>query len=189
MRHRWLSRTVGGCLVLAAGVLSGCVFSQRFENLTAVREGQPTVRFVNETDFRVIAFQAGFDPLDIETNNIDPNENFKIKIEAGDELTLQPPFCYRRYDVGGETLGKLVSILGIEGIGADEVFPEIRFSDVPLGEENDEEATAGQAEPITALLGIDYDCQDTIEFRFTGSPEEGFSVDVTAFPAPEEESP
>ncbi len=147
--------------------LCGCDESG-WVNFFAPLEGQVTITFVNETPYRVITYWGGYNPLDPATD-IDVR---KLKLESG-ESSPAVINCTRRIEIAGESLKRAVEIGKPDGVSADDINEKIAFSDVNLGEDNDEEATAGEGDSVRYELGIDYSCSDILEIHFQQDPDTG----------------
>ncbi len=157
----------GVLLSILAFWISGCE-ETGWVNFFAPLEGQVTITFVNETPYRVITYWGGYNPLDPATG-IDVR---KLKLESGDSSPAVIN-CTRRIEIAGTSLKRAVELGKPEGISADEINEKIAFSDVTLGEDNDEEPTAGEGDSVLYELGIDYSCSDIIEIHFQQDPDTG----------------
>ncbi len=142
--------------------------------------GQVTIVFVNETPFRVITYWGGYNNLDPATD-IDVRQ---LKLESGDQSTAVI-VCTRRIEIAGESLRRAVEIGKPDGISPDDINDKIAFSDVTLGSDNDEEATAGEGDSKRFLLGVDYHCGKTVEIRFQQDPDTG-KFTTTIFERPDQ---
>ena len=168
-------KAVAGVLLSVLGfMVSGCE-EPGWVNFFAPLEGQVTITFVNETPYRVITYWGGYNPLDPATG-IDVR---KLKLESG-ESSPAVINCTRRIEIAGSSLRRAVELGKPEGINSSDINEKIAFSDVALGEENDEEPTAGEGDSVRYELGIDYSCGDVLEIHFQQDPDTGeFVVTLT----------
>lgn len=143
-------------------------------NFFAPLGGQVNIVFINETPFRVITYWGGYDNLDPAVD-IDVRQ---LKLESGEQSPAVIN-CTRRIEIAGESLRQAVEIGKPEGVEPDDINDKIAFSDVLLGEDNDEEATAGEGDSKRFLLGVDYHCEKTVEIRFQQDADTGeFTVTI-----------
>lgn len=182
--------TVSLWLIFLAG-LSGCDGQEWFKNLTAFRDAPQTVEisFVNETPVRLITWWAGFDPLNVQDSNAPP-AIVKLELEGNstdNDTAIGKLFCLRRIDVGGASIKRVAQLAELEDVDPAEISPTISFSFAPAGEPDSPDDRVGTAEPISVLLGIDYDCGMLLVFRFRAAPDKpgGFEVVFKALEIPE----
>jgi hypothetical protein len=80
----------------------------------------------------------------------------------------------------------LQRVLDTDGDSAATFNPDafvegVNFSSAPLGSDADALPTAGTAEPVEVLLGVDYTCNDQLIFTFVEDPAArgGFRIEFS----------
>jgi len=183
--------TISLWLIFLAG-LCGCDGQDWFKNLTEFRDESKNVQisFVNETPVRLIVWWAAFDPLNVQDSDAPP-AIVKLELEdnsTDNHTTMGRLFCLRRIDVGGASIKRVAELAQLEDIDPAEISGTISFSFAPAGEPDSDAERVGTAEPISVLLGIDYDCGMLLVFRFRPAPDKpgGFEVVFKALVISEE---
>lgn len=156
----------------------GCVGSIA-QNLLAEKTGNVTVTFVNNTPYRAIVNLGAYDAwnrlpgeVDLEQLTIDP-------YTSSDPTTIT---CARNTAVGTDRLvQRVIATDTDQGTNFDaELFDSVvRFSSAPAGTDAASLPTAGTAEGVEKMLGVDYSCGDQLIFTFIEDPdaEGGFRID------------
>ena len=147
------------------------------------------ISFVNETPLRLITWWTAFDPLNVQDFDAPPAI---VKLELEDNSTdnntaIGRLFCLRRIDIGGASIKDVAQLAQLEDVDPAEVTGRISFSFAPAGEPDSPDDRVGTAEPISVLLGTDYDCGMLLVFRFRPAPDKpgGFEVVFRALEIPE----
>lgn len=165
------------CMIAAgvsAALLTGIGCNEWWLSFTAPLVGEDgettiTVTFINETDCRVITWWGGFN--DAAPGGISDSATArrmtatKLVLEA-ERSTTQYLSCYRTTALAGDKLKRAVQLGALSDVTSDEINERIYFSDMPTGDENEEEPTAGTADPVYLIIASDYDCGDELEVTF-----------------------
>lgn len=173
-------------IVAAASMpgLFGCT-NEGWLNITAVRGGSVSLEFVNDTTFRAFTHYVGFDPLDVDSNDFG-----QVIVDGGQSASLLVP-CYRRFDVGTNTVKTMAEEYDPDDVGAFPVSGNVGFSSVAGGQDGELDATEGTAEGVSVLLGVDYACGDAVIFTFVQNPDApgGFSVNFSTESSDDADNP
>lgn len=174
-RGKWLATVVAA---LAAAIPSGCVGTIG-QNLVAEKTGNVTMIFINNTPYTAIFSCGTYDAWDrspgainLEQLTVDPNTSSAPTTIA----------CARNAAVGTAGLVERVIATGTDetaDFNADLFDSVVRFSSAPAGTPAATLPSAGTAEGIERLLGVDYSCGDQLIFTFLVDPdaEGGFRID------------
>lgn len=172
----------GLALALQSG--SGCTNTTLFQNLTAERQGNVTVQFVNNTRFRAAFTFGSFDSLDRLTPGI--VELQQLRVEANTASTAVNLTCRRNIAIATREFVERVIETDTDDNTANfdrEAFGEVvNFSDAPSDSEFASLPTAGTARGREVLLGVDFSCNDRLIFTFEADPNApgGFRIDFVA---------
>lgn len=176
---------------LSVGILPlvGACTAELVANLTAERTGQVSVTFVNTTDVRAVFSFGLFDSLD---RNPPGQIAFRqLRLEANDTSEPQDITCRRNFQIG---LAELLQ-RGLEAdvdTGAnfdpDAFVAQVNFSDAPEDSDLAGLPTAGFAEGIEFLLGVDFQCDDQLIVAFSrdATAPGGFRIDLDVIAAVDE---
>ncbi|MGD8454044.1 MAG: hypothetical protein PVJ57_19700 [Phycisphaerae bacterium] len=186
-------RTVAvGWLVSLACVLTlgaGCSSALWFY-LTEDRSGTISVIFVNDTDYRAVFSFGTYDALD--RNPPGTAQLVQLRLEAHDTSSASSLTCRRNMAVGTEEFRQRVvdtDADNVTGFDADAFNDDVYFSDQPVDSDLAAVPTAGTALGIEKIIGVDYECGDTLIFTFVQDPDApgGFRIDYTLIRAAEPE--
>jgi len=130
---------------------------------------QVPITFFNETDFRVITYWGGYNPL--AAGGLAGTATAQVPQVA--QLVLEPGAeeedmisCFRRIELAGPTLRRAVELGGPSDVDPDDINDKIGFSDLPADDPDALSPTAGFADPVRFQIGVDYACGDVIGIRF-----------------------
>jgi len=148
--------------------------------------GNVQVSFINNTPYRAIFTVGTYDPLSLDvgpfvgqfTAGPDPTR----RLEGNSSSPINTLVCGRALALGDSQLIELVR-------GEDELMATmdeaalitgIAFSDKPLGEDGDDQPTAGLADPMTTLQGSQFQCESLLIYTFEVDANEpdGFRIDL-----------
>lgn len=201
----WCACSIG--LVLGLG--ASCT-SVSFLNATApvgsgdiplgvVINGQQGLRsplsavFINQTPFRATFTTGVFDPQnDRIINQNDPRDvllfyqffdssDNTLRLNGNSTSETITFSCGREWSVGSARLIELLRYNGLTG-GANEtaLTPGVQFFQDDLTDPTAEPALVGTAEPRSALLGVNYECDSLLVFRLRedAAAAGGFRIDL-----------
>jgi hypothetical protein len=137
---------------------------------TPGKRGTINAVFINNTRYRASLTTGVFDPQDQKTVPIAvqffDSTTASERLEAGQTTSAITLTCSRAWAVGSDQLIELLQTTnqansldavalqrGVQFFGDDLTTPEV------------ENNLVGTAEPVTALLGVDYQCESLISFR------------------------
>ncbi len=177
-----VAKRIGG-VVCVAGLAAmwgggGCT-AENYLNLTKERQGNVTFLFINNTGYNA-AFSFGtYDAYD-KTPGTANFEQLRLNAHTTSAAVSVP--CFRNAAVGTEDFINRVLATDandIDGFDPDAFDTVVRFSDAPAGSDASGLPTAGTANGIERLLGVDYSCADQLIFTFNEDPDApgGFRID------------
>lgn len=179
---------LGMCVSLAMGV--GCADPLWLNFIAPLQASDGStevgITFINETDFRVITFWGGYNPLAAaglpDSALAGEPQVAKLVLEAADQQFI-PLTCFRRIELAGSALERAVELGRPEGVDPNNINSQIGFSDLPADDPDPELPTAGFADPVRFEIAVDYSCGDTLEIRFKRVADQ-FVVELTVVEAP-----
>jgi hypothetical protein len=180
MMHRTVAISVAAAATLVGmWTLSGCN-GTIWANQTKERTGDVTIAFVNTTTADAGFTYATWDQWDHSPGAI----NFKqLTVPAQSSTATNTLPCARNLGVGTQDM--VTRVRETKADVADTTFnPDlfdtvVRFTATNAGTSADNLPTAGTAQGVELLLGVDYSCADEIIFTFVEDPDApgGFRVD------------
>ncbi len=149
-------------------------------NLIEERQGNVLVQVINNTPFRALLTVGVWDDLDRNPPSDPQVQQQRIEPGVGaSPLTLQ---CRKNLALNTARLLARIRDTGVDrSTGLDEnlLNETIFFSAAPTGSAGEELPTAGTAEGIEVLLGVDYTCEDLLIFTLVEDADApgGFRVE------------
>jgi hypothetical protein len=158
--------------------LPGCT-GMIWENQTKERSGNLSFSFVNTTSADAGFTFATWDEWDHSPGIIDINQ---LTVPALTTSTVQTLPCARNAAIGTQKM--VTRVLETKTDVSDTFNPDlfdsvVRFTATNAGTDAGSLPTAGSADGVGLLLGVDYSCNDQIVFTFVEDPDApgGFRVD------------
>ncbi len=168
---------LAGAFVLAS--FGGCISPTFLLNQTAVRSGNLTFDFVNNTRYRASFSFGAFDALDRGPGGVEFNQ---LRLEAGLSAVATVTQCARNAVIGTQEF--LDRVLATDADQTDDFDPDafsivVNFSSAPVDSATAGLPDIGTASGLELLLGIDYSCDDRVVFTFEEDPDApgGFRID------------
>jgi hypothetical protein len=178
MTHRAIAISGLASVGLAAvWALTGC--GTIFLNQTKERTGNLSFSFVNTTSADAGFTYATWDQWDHSPGAIDIKQ---LTVPAQTTSTLDTLPCARNAAVGTQDM--VTRVIETKADVTDTFNPDlfdtaVRFTATSAGTGADSLPTAGTAQGVGLLLGVDYSCEDEIVFTFVEDADApgGFRVD------------
>lgn len=174
---------LGACVVIIC-LSTGCT-PELIRNLTQEVTGNVILQFVNNTDFRAVFSFGTYDAFDRDPPG--PATLQQLRIETGTTSNGVTVTCRRNVAIGTEEF--VQRIVDVNADATPNFDPEafdtvVRFSSAPQDSQASGLPTAGTADGVTLLLGVDYTCDDLILFTFSADPAApgGFRIDFSVIP-------
>jgi hypothetical protein len=180
MTHRVIaiSSLLAAVLVGAFTTLNGCSRAI-WLNQTKERTGNITMVFVNTTSANAAFTYATWDEWDHSPGAINMQQINVKQFGTSDAASLP---CARNAAIG--TQGLVDRVLETKADVTDTFIPErfdtvVHFSLAASDSGAADLPTAGTAEGVELLLGVDYSCEDQIVFTFVEDPDApgGYRID------------
>lgn len=154
--------------------------------------GEVRVLFINNTDARVVFTYGTFDQFD-SSSRPDFGQFLpqgSMVLDAGEQSSLAANSpgsaltCGRVFAIGSERLLSLLAAGQPSGIDEDALVDGVQFVDVATDGEGEETLIpAGAAQPLEALLGVDFPCGALLIVTFEPAVAEGdFRIDFEIIP-------
>ncbi|MCH8806298.1 MAG: hypothetical protein IH986_09450 [Planctomycetes bacterium] len=168
---------IAGAFVLAS--FGGCLSPTFLANQTAVRSGNLTFDFVNNTRFRASFSFGTFDALDRSPGNVGFEQ---MRLEAGLSASPTVAQCARNAVIGTqEFIDRVLATDSdqTDDFDADAFSTVVHFSSAPADSATAGLPDIGTATGLELLLGVDFSCDDRIVFTFEEDPDApgGFRID------------
>lgn len=170
-----------GRLGFALGLLAaaaGCT-PDLFDNLTKERTGNISVSFVNNTPYRAAFSYGTYDAWDRSPGPVSLQQ---LRLAANSTSASTSVTCRRNLAIA--TPDFVERVIDTEADDTDTFDPDafdttVHFSSAPSDSDAAALPTAGTAEGIELLLGVDYSCADQVIFTFAEDPDRpgGFRID------------
>jgi len=150
------------------------------------QRGNIMVQFENRTPFRAIFTYGSYDP---QNQQFGPQfGQFFASTTTSQRLegnTISPVFtfdCGRAFSLGGQQLIEYIRKNNLtQDTDPEALVPGITFSDRPVDDPEAEAPTAGRADPVTNLQGVDYPCDALLIYTLNldDTQPSGFRIDMT----------
>jgi hypothetical protein len=171
--------TAAAAVLFGVWTLSGCN-GTIWANQTKERTGNLSFAFVNTTSADAGFTYATWDQWDHTPGAINIKQ---LTVPAQTSTAVDTLPCARNAAIGTQDM--VTRVLQTEADVADTTFnPDlfdtvVRFAATNAGTGADSLPTAGTAQGVELLLGVDYSCEDEIVFTFVEDPDApgGFRVD------------
>jgi hypothetical protein len=180
MTHRVIaiSSLLAAAWVGAFTTLNGCSRTMIL-NQTKERTGNITMVFVNTTSANAAFTYGTWDEWDKAPGTINMQQINLKQFGTSDAVTLA---CARNAAIG--TQGLVDRVLATKADETDTFVPEqfdtvVHFSLAASTSDAANLPTAGTADGVELLLGVDYSCEDRIVFTFVEDPDApgGYRID------------
>jgi hypothetical protein len=173
---------ISGVLALAGAVafsaLNGCS-GQIVLNLTKERTGNVTIVFINTASFTAGLSFGTWDAWDRSPGEV---QLLQVSVDPHSTSNTQTATCARNLSVGTQRF--VDRVVATRADETDTFIPEIfdtvvHFTEGLTDSDVTGLPTAGTAEGVELLLGIDYSCGDEIVFTFVEDPDApgGYRID------------
>ena len=174
----------------AGGSLSGCTGVLGLNQIEE-RAGNVTVVFVNSTSARAAFTFGSYDALDRAP--FGPVSLDQQLIEALQSTAPINVVCRRNIAIGTDDYVARVVETNADNVATfnpDAFDVTVHFSDAASGSDAEALPTAGTAEGLEVLLGVDFSCGDRLVFEFVEDADApgGFRIDLTVIPDEEDDA-
>ncbi len=192
-----MARKIGlplGLVLLAAGLLAGLIScAQVLLNQTAVRTGNVTVVFINDTPFTAAFSYGMWDAWDRSPPG--QIEMQQLVLAANSTSSVATLTCARNFSVATQAFIDRANVLNtpttFAGFNPDAYDSVLHFSNIAPGSPGAALPTVGTALGIERLLGVDYECGDELVVTLVQDPDAagGFRADFSDIKGPETTTP
>jgi len=173
-----LSGVVAGLATSALSLVGGCPDTV-LTNLTKERTGNISIQFINNTRYRAAFSYGTWDSWDRSPGPV-TLQQLRLPPHAISSVAQLP--CRRNAAIGTQEFVQRVLDTKADQTGtfdADAFDDTVHFSSAPSDSDLAALPTAGWAEGVEKLLGVDYSCGDLLIFTFWEDPDApgGFRID------------
>ena len=179
---------------LLTGLLMGLVGCNALQNATASlggatagQRGNVRVLFINNTPFRAIFTFGAYDNLDRNTQpQIQQISSTTTDLEGNAQTNVMNIPCHRVFSIGGAGLLARIRDNLMDGQFDEDLLIEgVNFSSAPVGDDQADAATEGMAPPIDRFIGVDFECNSLVIYRFEINDlgPDPFTIDFSSIPS------